>query len=387
MPPRQARSRRAPIYRDSGYRFETIDEAGEAFRAEAADPQSAEQFIYTRWGNPTVMETEAAIARLEGSAWAMLASSGMAAIDIAFSTFEDGASTGTWLFFSEIYGSTTTYLDQVMARRRGVSVERFKPDGERFDLAALEAALDRVKPSLLFFEALTNPLLIVVDAAAVIKAAKDRGVRVIVDNTFCTPLLWKPLAHGADLVMHSATKYFGGHGNITAGVVAGDDPKLRLDAMTYRKLVGHILSPDDAYRLGTQIKTLPLRYARQCDSALRLARLLEDHPQVAGVRYPGLDTHLTHAEAVRLFEDRGFGAMITFELKGGRAACDGFVEAVGEHIAYITTLGDAESILMHVPSTFGADKYPYPGMLRLSVGFEPYAELEAHVLAALSAIR
>jgi cystathionine beta-lyase/cystathionine gamma-synthase len=386
VPPRQARSRRAPIYRDSSYRFETIQEAVEAFRAEAADPQSAEQFIYTRWGNPTVMEAEADIARLEGSAWAMLASSGMSAIDIALSIFEEGASTGTWLVFSELYGGTNTYLDQVMGRRRGVSVERFEPVGERFDIAALEAALDRVRPSLLFFEALTNPLLIVVDGAAVIKAARDRGIRVIVDNTFCTPLLWKPLAHGADLVVHSATKYFGGHGNITAGIVAGDDAKLRADAMTYRKLVGHILSPDDAYRLTTHIKTLPLRYARQCESALKLARLLEDHPQVAGVRYPGLETHLTHVEAARLFEDRGFGAMITFELKGGRAACDAFVEAVGEHIAYIPTLGDAESILLHVESNFGAEKYPYPGMLRLSVGFEPYEDLEAHVRAALNAI-
>lgn len=386
MPTRHPNTRRTPVYRDSGYVFETIDEAVEAFRDEAANPQSAEQFIYNRWANPTVLDTEAQIARLEGSEWAMLASSGMSAIEIALSIFEEGAATGTWMFFSEIYGGTNSFLDQVMVKRRGISIERFRPAGERFDLAELEAALDRVKPKLLFFEALTNPLLIVVDAGAVIKAAKDRGIRVIVDNTFCTPLLWKPLKLGADLVVHSATKYFGGHGNITAGTIAGNDPQLGLDARTYRKLIGQILSPDDAYRLGTQLMTLPLRYAQQCNSALKLARLLEDHPKVASVRYPGLDTHLTHAEAVRLFEGRGFGAMLNFELAGGRAAADAFVAAARGHIDYIPTLGDQQSIMMHVPSNFGAEKYPYPGMMRVSIGFEPYEELEAAVLAALSAI-
>jgi cystathionine beta-lyase/cystathionine gamma-synthase len=380
------KTRRAPIYRDSGFLFESIDEAAETFREEAANPQSAEQFIYTRWANPTVLETEAELARLEGSQWAMLASSGMSAIEIALSIFEDGPSAGPWLFFSEIYGGTNTFLDQIMVRRRGVRIERFKPEGERFDLAALEETLDRVKPKLLYFEALTNPLLIVVDAGAVIKAAKERGIRVIVDNTVCTPLLWKPLQLGADLVVHSATKFFGGHGNITAGVIAGDDSQLGLEARTYRKLIGQILSPDDAYRLGTQLQTLPLRFGQQCASALKLARLMEDHPKIASVRYPGVESHLTHAEAVRLFEGRGFGAMLNFELAGGRAAADAFVAAAKGHIDYIPTLGDNQSIMMHVPSNFGADKYPYPGMMRLSVGFEPYEALEAATLAALSAI-
>src|SRR5690242_17106992 len=149
MPPRHARTRRAPIYRDNGYVFETIDEAVSAYAQEAASPQTAEHFIYTRWGNPTVIETEDEIARVEGSSWAMLASSGMSAIEIALSIFEQGADTGPWLFFSEIYGGTNAYLDNVMVKRRGVRIERFKPSGERFDLAALEAELDRVQPKLL----------------------------------------------------------------------------------------------------------------------------------------------------------------------------------------------------------------------------------------------
>jgi len=386
MPQFKAASRRTPIYRDSGYPFESVDEAAEAIRAEAEYPQSASELIYTRYGNPTVTEAEHEVARVEGSAWAMLASSGMSAIDIALSIFHERENTGTWLFLNEMYGGTRDYVTKVLERRRGIHVERFGAQDERYSLSELAATLDRVKPSLLYFEVLSNPLLIVADAIEMIKAAKERSIRVVIDNTFATPLLFKPLEHGADLVVHSATKYFGGHGDITAGAICGSDAALRGEAMLYRRLIGHIFSPDDAYRLTTQIKSLPLRYARQCESALQLARRLEDHDQIASVRYPGLESHATHAEARRVFGERGFGAVVTFEMKGGRAAADKFVAQVKDRIPYVMTLGDSESIMTHVPSTFGIDKYPYPGMMRLSVGFEPYEELEEAVLKGLAAI-
>ncbi len=386
MPHIKAASRRTPIYRDSGYPFASVDEAAAAIRAEAEYPQSNAEFIYTRYGNPTVMEAEQAVARLEGSPWTMAASSGMAAIDIALSIFEEREKTGTWLFFSELYGGTNQYIAQVLERRRGVATARFGIQNERYEISDLIATLDRVRPSLLYFEAISNPLLIVADGIEIIKAARERGTRVLVDNTFGTPQLWKPLAAGADLVIHSATKYFGGHGDLTAGVICGADPALHADAMLYRRLIGPILSPDDAYRLTTQLKTLPLRFGRACESALKIARLLEDDDRVASVRYPGLESHPTHREAAKLFEDRGFGAMITFDLKGGRAAVDAFVARVADRIPYVMTLGDSESIITHVPSTFGADRFPYPGMLRLSVGFEPYDELEAAVRSGLAAI-
>ena len=386
MPQFKAASRRTPIYRDSGYPFETVDEAAEAMRADAAYSQSNQEFIYTRFGNPTVSEAEYEMARVEGSTWAMLASSCMSAIDIALSTFQERDNTGTWLFFNEIYGGTNTYITQVLERRRGIHVERIGARDERYEMAALVEMLDRVKPRLLYFEVLCNPLLIVADAIEIIKAAKDRGIRVVIDNTFATPLLFKPLEHGADFVVHSATKYFGGHGDITAGVLCGNDSVLHGEAMFYRRLVGHIFSADDAYRLTTQIKTLPLRYARACESALKLARRLEDHDRIISVRYPGLETHASHDEAVKVFGGRGFGAVITFEIKGGREAVDKFVAQVKDRIPYVMTLGDSESIMMHVPSTFGAEKYPYPGMMRLSVGFEPYEELEEAILKGLAAI-
>jgi cystathionine beta-lyase/cystathionine gamma-synthase len=381
----KAQTRRTPIYRDSGFPFEDVESAGEAIKAEAAYPQSNTEFIYTRYGNPTVSETEQAIAKVEGSQWAMAATSGMSAIEIALSIFQEHGKTGTWLFLTELYGGTNGYIAQVLEKRRGIAVERFAPQDEKYAIEEFAALLDRVRPQLLYFEVISNPLLIVADAIGMIQAAKERGVKVIIDNTFATPILFKPLEHGADLVIHSATKYFGGHGDITAGAICGNDVDLHSEAMTYRRLIGHTMSPDDAYRLTTQIKTLELRFKQQCESALKLARVLEDHPKISSVRYPGLDIHRTYAEAVKQFEGRGFGAVVTFDMKGGREAVDAFVAAVGDRIPYVMTLGDSESIVTHVPSTFGAERFPYPGMMRLSVGFEPYEELESAMLGGLAA--
>jgi cystathionine beta-lyase/cystathionine gamma-synthase len=381
-------ARRTPLYRDAGFVFDSIEQSKQVFAAEGQYPQSAESFIYTRYGNPTVIATEAQLAELEGSHWALLTASGMAAIDVALSIFQKQEKTGTWLFFSEIYGGTNAYITQVLEQRRGLEIRRFRPRGgeEKYDLAELVETLDRVKPQLLYFEPVSNPLLIVTDGNEMIKAAKTRGITVIVDNTFATPALWHPLQSGADLVIHSATKYLSGHGNITAGVVCGNSVELHKEALTYRKLVGHILSPDDAYRLGTQVKTFALRFAKQCDNAFQLAKTLEGHKNVGNVRYPGLASHPTHAEAVKLFGANGFGAMVTFELKGGRAACEVFIAAVAAHIKYIPTLGDPDSILIHVPTVFTEERFPFPGMIRLSVGFESYQTLETIVLKALAAI-
>jgi cystathionine beta-lyase/cystathionine gamma-synthase len=378
-------TRRAPLYRDSAFVFESIEQSQRAFAAELDYPQSADDFIYTRYANPNVIETEAFLAEIEGSAWTMLTSSGMSAIDVALSAYQQREQTGVWLFFDEIYGGTNAYISQVLEARRGVSIARFprRADAESYDLDALNALLDRVQPRLLYFEPVSNPLLIAADGEAIIKAAKARGIAVLVDNTFATPQLWRPLESGADLVIHSATKYFSGHGNLTAGVVCGNDPALHKALLTYRKLVGHILSPDDAYRLGTQVKTFELRFTRQCENASRLAHTLNAHDKIQYVRYPGLATHPTHREARTTFGDRGFGAMITFELAGGRAACDTFIAHVAPQIRYATTLGDPTTILIHVPTVFTEERFPYPGMIRMSLGFEPYQPLEACILDAL----
>lgn len=382
---KQLQSRRTPIYRDAGFVFDTIEQSQQAFDIEHSDPRHNDYVFYTRYANPNVMAAEQAVARLEGSEWAMLTASGMSAIDVALSMYHNGPETGTWLFFDEIYGGTKEYISAVLQPRRDIHVEYFKPPAgaERYDLAALEEALDRIQPTLLYFEPVSNPLLIVADGDRIVQMARERGIAVVVDNTFATPALWQPLNSGADLVVHSATKYLGGHGNITAGVVCGNDPDVHNAALVYRKLVGHILSPDDAYRLETQVKTFTLRFAAQCRHAARLAAFLDAHKAVKQVRYPGLASHPTHQESVKLFGERGFGAMVTFELAGGRAACEQFIADVADQVKYITTLGDADSILIYVPTVFGEDRFPYPGMLRFSVGFEPYEPLEACIRAAL----
>ncbi len=371
-------------------------------------PQSSDDFIYTRYGNPSVCAAEAAIADLEQSDWAVLTSSGMSAIDVALSIFQEGVRSGPWLFFSELYGGTKFYVKEILERRRGIRVETIEPVADHYDTGKVRKAIESLRPRVLFLESVSNPLLIVPEARKIIGIAAEHNarlleegdesgqggrMRVIVDNTFGTPLLWKPLEDGADLVVHSATKYLGGHGNLTAGVVCGKDSVLKREAMRYRKLVGNILSPDDANRLESQLKTFKLRFSRQCDNAARLAPLLEGYrDKVVRVLYPGLSSHPSHGEAMGLFEGKGFGAMITFQLAGetpecARATCDAFVEAIRDRVAYVPTLGDFNSILLHVSTVFGEKQDPSGGMIRLSVGCESWEDLRAAFTDALERIQ
>jgi cystathionine beta-lyase/cystathionine gamma-synthase len=311
----------------------------------------------------------------------------MSAIDTALSVFHRGSLTRPWLFFSEIYGGTISYIESILKARRGVQAHSFLPDGERYDLEAFERILKEINPEVVYIEAISNPMLIVTDLEHVIKASRKNNSAVIVDNTFSTPLLCRPLEMGADLVIHSATKYFSGHGNITAGVVCGNDTTLMRSALEYRKFVGHMISPDDAYRLNTQIKTFPLRFRQQCLNAELLTRLLGTVSVVEKVWFPGLAGHATHAEAVRLFGNKGFGAMVTFGFAGSTAEekkkrRDTFIKAVSGHIKVIPSLGDPDTILMPVESVWGA-KYPEPGIIRLSAGFEDSVHLEKTILKAL----
>ncbi|MGD0756299.1 MAG: PLP-dependent transferase, partial [Bacteroidales bacterium] len=221
--------------------------------------------------------------------------------------------------------------------------------------------------------------------------AKRHGTKVIIDNTFATPLLYKPLAEGADIVIHSATKYFSGHGNLTAGVICGNDKKIMKSAIEYRKFVGHLLSPDDAYRLQTQMQSFELRFSRQCSNAMKLAEYLDRHALIKKVWFPGLKNHPTHSTAEKLLGKKGFGAMITFDFDGKnktekRKRRDKFIELVSEKIKLIPTLGDPHTILMPVEAVWGV-KYPEPGMIRLSVGFEDYAELFTTITTALNKLK
>jgi cystathionine beta-lyase/cystathionine gamma-synthase len=379
-----------PLYREAGFNLKNSKLTKETFAGEMDHPHEPENYIYSRYRNPTVVRVEKQIMELEESKWALLVETGMAAIDVAVSVFQKGAETRPWLFFHEIYGGTNSFIDSVLIKRRNLDIHRFYADEGLYDFEKLEKMLEEIRPEFLFFEAVSNPMLIVADVKRIMDLAKKYDAKIIVDNTFGTPQLWKPLADGADLVIHSATKFLSGHGNITAGVVCGNDDYLMKEAIEYRKWAGHFLSPDDAYRLGTQLKSFDLRFTKHCQNAMAVASYLENHSKIGEVLYPGLDSHPTRKEAVRLFGDKGFGGVLTFDMKGDsdedkREKCNRFIAALEDKIPLIPTLGEADTILLPVEPVWGA-KYPLPGVIRLSVGIENIDKLKKLIGDALEKI-
>ena len=390
MKRKEVNSSRMPVYRDSGFELYDADTTSGAFKKETENEREPDNYIYSRYRNPTVVSAEEEIMKLEGCSWALLTQSGMSAIDTALSVFQHGKETRPWLFFTEIYGGTISFIESVLKMRRGLDIHYFTPDNGKYDLNEFEKVVSRLKPEFVYIESISNPMLIVADVTEITRAAKKHGSKVIIDNTFATPWLYKPLDEGVDIVIHSATKYFSGHGNLTAGVICGNDKKIMQSAIEYRKFVGHMLSPDDAYRLQTQIQSFELRFSRQCSNASRLSEHISRVPVIKKVWFPGLKSHTTHNIAEKLFGGKGFGAMITFDFDGKdenekRGRRDKFIELVSEKIKLIPTLGDPHTILMPVESVWGT-KYPEPGMIRLSVGFEDYNELEATISKALNAV-
>lgn len=390
MKRKEVNSSRMPVYRDAGFELTDAVTTQNAFKKESEHTREPNFYIYSRYRNPTVVSAEEEIMKTEGCEWALLTQSGMSAIDIALSIFQNGEEKKSWLFFTEIYGGTISFIESVLKKRRGLDIHYFNPQNGTYDLNEFEKVLISLKPGVVYIESVSNPMLIVTDVPEIIRIAKKYGIKVIVDNTFATPLLFKPLNENADIVIHSATKYFSGHGNLSAGVICGNDVKLMQDAIEYRKFVGHMISPDDAYRLQTQLMTFELRFLQQCKNASSLAELLNKMPIIRRVWFPGLLTHETYDIANKLFRGRGFGAMITFDFAGDdiiekRSRRDNFIRLVSENIKLIPTLGDPHTILMPVEAVWGT-KYPEPGMLRLSVGFEKYEELEVIISKAIEGI-
>jgi cystathionine beta-lyase/cystathionine gamma-synthase len=390
MKRKEVNSSRMPVYWDAGFELFDADTTSAAFRKETEHIRDPDLYIYSRYRNPTVVSAEEEVMKLEGSEWALLTQSGMSSIDTALSIFQNGRETRPWLFFTEIYGGTISYIESVLKVRRGVDIHYFTPDSGDYDLYKFEEVLSALKPELVYIESISNPMLIVSDVHEITRIAKEHNCKVIIDNTFATPFLYKPLSDGVDIVIHSATKYFSGHGNLTAGVICGNDPEIMKSCIEYRKYVGHMLSPDDAYRLHTQIQSFELRFSRQCKNAIQLADYLREIDTIGKVWFPGLKTHSTHKIADKLFGGKGFGAMITFDFKGPgknlkRKQRDKFIHLVSERIKLIPTLGDPHTILMPVEAVWGV-KYPEPGMIRLSVGFEEYSELESILSRALAKV-
>jgi methionine-gamma-lyase len=259
------------------------------------------------------------------------------------------------------------------------------------DPSAVEAAMAG-KPKVVYFESPANPNMRLVDIEAVAAAAHRAGALVVVDNTYCTPYLQRPLALGADVVVHSATKYISGHGDVTAGIAVAADAELaqRIRLQGLKDMTGAVLSPQDAALLMRGLKTLALRMDRHCTNAMAVARLLQAHPAVAKVHYPGLEADPQHGLAKR--QMRQPGGMIAFELQGGYEAGMRFIDALGM-VACAVSLGDAESLAQHPASMTHSTYTPEQreaagisdGLVRLSAGLEDTDDLVADVARALSA--
>ncbi len=342
---------------------------------------------YGRYGNPTVAAVEARLAALEGGGGdevgvgAVLMASGMAAIT---STLLAMLRAGQHVIFTaDVYRKTRVFARSYLSKF-GVEFDIVEPS-----LAAIAAAV-RSETKIIFTEAPTNPYLRVVDIPGVVALAKSRRIKTIIDATFATPINMRPLALGVDLVIHSTTKYLGGHNDLLGGVVVGREGivgAIREQVGT----LGAICDPHNAYLLGRGLKTLALRVERHNHSALALARMLEDHPKVTQVWYPLLESHQDHAHAREVLG--GGGGVISFELEGGLAAGTRLVDAVTIP-KLAPSLGGVESLIEQPALMSFYDQGPEgraalgirEGLIRMSVGIEDLDDLRADLLAALDRV-
>jgi cystathionine beta-lyase/cystathionine gamma-synthase len=366
-----------PIYPGSAYVYEDLE------HMDAALGGAEGKYVYTRYGNPTTTALEDVIADLEGTSSAVAFASGMAAVHAAIITSVEPGN--AILASQDLYGATYSMLTGYM-RDWGCTVEFV----DMLDLSAVEEAIARVQPALIVCEVISNPLMRVMDLPAVLKLARSIRAAVLVDSTFCSPMLYNPSSDGAQLVVHSLTKYIAGHGDVTGGIVATSS--LRRERLTnYAKMAGAILGPFEAWLALRGVKTLPLRMKAHNENAAIVAAGLVEHPCVARVNYPGLADHPSHATAARLFGTRGFGGMLSFEIKdGGREQAFAFLEAL-KMIVPATSLGDVYSLALYPAMSSHRSMSPEEraavgigeGLLRVSVGIEDPHDILADLDQAL----
>jgi cystathionine gamma-synthase/methionine-gamma-lyase len=342
-------------------------------------------YVYGRYGTPTTAALESALAEIEGTESAVCFVTGMAATH-AYVTgcgLRDG---GRIVAQEDPYGSTRALLERLQ-REQGADVALVDPT----DLRAVARAVESAPTRVLFVEAISNPLLRVVDIAALAQIAHDRGAALAVDATFASPALVQPRELGSDVVLHSLTKYINGHGDVMGGVVAGPDDVGR-EMRERAQIDGAYLPPHEAWLALRGLRTLALRVERQCASALAIARHLASHPKVARVHYPGLPSHPQHDLATTQFGGR-YGGVVSFALRSDtREAAFRFLDAL-ELIASATTLGDLYSEVLYPPISSHRRMAPEErkrlgitdGFLRLSVGIEDPADLIDDLERALAA--
>lgn len=364
------------LFMTSSYVFRSAADAAARFAGE--QPGN----VYSRYTNPTVRTFEERIAALEGAEQAVAAASGMGAILAMVMSL---CSAGDHVLVSRsVFGSTISLFDKYF-KRFGIEVD-YPP------LADLDAWAAACKPSTKLFivESPSNPLAELVDIAALAEVAHARGALLAVDNCFCTPVLQQPLRLGADIVIHSATKYIDGQGRCLGGVVAGS-AKLMQEVVGFLRTAGPTLSPFNAWLFLKGLETLKVRMQAHCASAQALAEWLEQQPQVTRVHYAGLPSHPQHELAKR--QQKGFGAVVSFEVAGGRAAAWKVIDAT-RMISITTNLGDTKTTIAHPASTSHGRLSPEAraaagigdSLIRVAVGLEDLDDIKADLARGLAAL-
>lgn len=369
-----------PLVTASSYWYESADDLDRVL----GDQQPG--YSYARYASPTVVAFEEAVALLEGAASAVAFASGMAAIHAAVRAF--APSPGSVVFASQdCYGGTFTLLSNTLSQE-GVSV-RFV---DMFELPLLADRLRNERPSAVLLEIVSNPLERVADLTAIVELCRAHGVPVLVDSTFTTPYLIRPLSLGADCVIHSATKYLGGHGDVTGGVVACNSDRQAAALRHWRKYTGAVLGVLEAYLAVRGVRTLPLRLARQCSNAAAVAGALSADRRIEQVFYPGLVDSPDHAVAARLFPQGLFGAVLAFAIRDAdKSVVMRFLERL-RLVRAAPTLGDCFSLVLYplIASHRGLtpeqrrERGIHDNVVRFSAGIEDPADLLADFDQALA---
>ena len=367
-----------PIYQTSTFTFDTIEDA------EKVNNGLQEGFLYTRIGNPTIRALEDKMRALEGAEDAVAFASGMAALSAVFLAV---LSPGDELISSSrVYGGSRGFFDQ-MLKKLGCPVRYFSPHE---DIGQKISSLVNKKTRLIFFETPSNPELSIIDMDIIASLAREHRLFSVIDNTFATPYLQQPICHGIDCIVHSATKYIGGHGDAIGGIVAGSAEFIAQLRKTMLLSMGGCLSPFNAWLFLRGLKTLHLRMDYHCRSAAAIADFLRRQRKVKAVLYPGLKSHPGHAVAKR--QMRGFGGMVSFRLES-RATCRKFLDSV--RLCKIgVSLGDAETLVMNSALMFHNNRSDTacrklgiePDLIRISTGLEEARDIVEDLKEALKTI-
>ncbi len=367
-----------PLFQTSTFVFGSAEQGAARFAGEA------EGFIYTRLGNPTTRELELKVAALEGMADGAATATGMGAVAAATLAF---LQQGDHLIASKaIYGCSFALFNHQFARY-GIEVSFV----DMTDHAAFEAAR-RPNTKMLFAETPINPNLVVLDLEFLGRFCRQHAIKSVIDNTFLTPLLQQPALFGIDIVIHSATKYLNGHGDVVAGIILSDAETIKTIKLTTLKDMGATISPHDAWLIIRGLKTLSVRMERHCQNAQKVAEYLQAHPAVATVYYPGLPSHPGHRFLGS--QMKGAGGVLAFELKGSLDDGRYFINQCAL-LSLAVSLGDAESLIQH-PASMTHSPYTAEerraagisdGLIRISVGLEHVDDIIADIQQALVKMR